>query len=286
MRVNILHKNSHNFLDLASEKIAKFFQEKFGDREAVLEKKATFVDIDKGSVKRCDQAFLNSIIHELKTPLNAIIGFSEALQTDVKDPKNIKECVDYAEEINRAANDLNEIIHDLLDVGSATSGNFSIDLSEEIDLKNLIARSIKLNYNYALSRGISIKTEIAENPLPVSLDAKRMKQILVNLISNAIKYSPQNTEIKIIVNNVFEKGQKFLEISVIDQGFGIAKEQIKTVFEKYQTITNPNSGSVDSFGLGLAITKQLVELQNGKIEVESEINQGTKMTIKFPLNPL
>jgi two-component system cell cycle sensor histidine kinase PleC len=227
--------------------------------------------------------FLSAIIHELKNPLNAIIGFSEILKQEVRDPKAVEECADYAQEINQAAIDLNDIVHDLLEVNSATlSGNFSVDLSEEIDIRNLIKRSVKLNYDYSLKKGVTLKAEITDDISTIKLDMKRMKQILTNLISNAIKYSPKKTETKISVKNIFEDNKKYLQISVTDQGFGMTEEQIHLAFQKYQTIQNPNSGTVDSFGLGLPITKQLVELQNGKIEVSSQPNQGTEMKLTFP----
>ena len=119
------------------------------------------------------------------------------------------------------------------------------------------------------------------------------RQILVNLISNAIKYSPKNTEIKISAKQVTTGGSavpgdtsvtnnNFLQIIVSDQGFGMTDPQLENAFQKYQTIQNPNSGKVDSFGLGLPIVKQLVELQRGTIEIESELNKGTAIKLKFP----
>jgi two-component system, cell cycle sensor histidine kinase PleC len=245
-------------------------------RNESLDKESLFLE------QKNESDFLNSIIHELKTPLNAIIGFSEGIKLDIKDPKRAEECLEYAEEITRAANDLNEIIHDILEVNSGTSGNFTVDLSKEIDVKNLIKRSVKLNYDYATRRGISIKTEIKDDVFTIKLDAKRMKQILTNLISNAAKYSPKKTEIKINVSNVFERNVKFLQIIIADQGFGMSKEEIALAFQKYQTLANPNSGKVDSFGLGLPITKQLVELQKGTIEAKSEAQKGTQMILQFP----
>lgn len=243
------------------------------------------------SIKKKDQTsspseFLNAIIHELKTPLNAIINFSEFLKEEINNPKSAEECADYAKEINQAAIDLNEMIHDLLDVNSGMSGNFSIDLGKEIDIKNLIARSVKLNYGYSLARGIAIKTEIADDVFKIKLDMKRMKQVLVNLISNSIKYSPKQTEIKITVTNLLlqenDNKRKYLQIIIADQGFGMTKEQIQLAFQKYQIIQNPNSGTVDSFGLGLPITKQLVELQHGTIEMKSKVNEGTEVILEFP----
>jgi len=226
--------------------------------------------------------FINSIVHELRNPLNAIIGFSEILKQDVRDPKAIEECADYANEINKAASELNELIRDLLEVGSAAEGSFSVDLDKEIDVVYAIKRSVRLNCDFGIRRKIAIKTNIEDDLSVINLDAKRMKQILSNLISNAIKYSPENTEVTISAKSIFKDGHKKLQIIVADQGFGMTQDQVKTAFEKYQTIENPNSGKVDSFGLGLPITKQLVELQNGTISVKSQVEKGSEFILEFP----
>lgn len=226
--------------------------------------------------------FINSIIHEIKNPLNAIICFSEFLKQEVKNLKLAEECADYASEINQAANDLSEIVEDLLDVGSMASGNFSVDLDNEISVKELIRRVIKLNYDLSLRRKIRLTMHISDDVSVIKLDMKRMKQILANLVSNAIKYSDENTEIMLSVRNIIKDEKKLLQISVVDQGFGMDEEQVNRAFEKYQTIENPNSGIVDSFGLGLPITKQLVELQNGKISVKSEVGKGSEFILEFP----
>jgi signal transduction histidine kinase len=182
------------------------------------------------------------------------------------------------------------LVNDLLDVGAIASGNFSVDLSRDIDIGDVLKRAMRINHDYALKRNVSLKLEISDDVKLMKLDEKRMKQVLTNLISNAVKYSPKQSEVKIICRNVAphpllassKPNPEFLEILVIDQGFGMNEEQIKTAFEKYQTIQNPNSGTVDSFGLGLPITKQLVELQNGSLEVKSELEVGTKIKLKFP----
>ena len=227
------------------------------------------------------QDFLPSITHELKTPISAIIGLANILQEEILNPQSRKECLEYIDDIRRTAYEMNDLVHDLLDVGAAASGNLSVDLSKEIDVLDAIKRSVKLNHDYALRREVTLKTEIIGNIKAIRLDAKRMKQILTNLISNAIKYSPKHTEIKISARTVFNLHYKFLEITIADQGFGMTAKQVQTAFVKYKTIQNPNSEKVDSFGLGLPITKQLVELQKGTIEIESEPNKGTEVTLFF-----
>lgn len=223
--------------------------------------------------------FLPAIIHELKNPLNAILGFSQLLHCEIKNKNSAEECADYANEITIAAKELNELIHDLLDVGAANSGIFSADISKKISIQDVIRRSIKLNYDYAAARSIVIKSKVSNDIGLVNLDAKRMKQIITNLISNAVKYSPHKTEIEVKAQITDQK----LEITISDQGFGMTESQVKTAFVKYKTIQNPNSGKVDSFGLGLPITKHLVELQKGTIGVESEPNKGTKIKLSFPV---
>ncbi len=230
--------------------------------------------------------FLSAICHELKTPLNAIIGFSEALKEDIANPKLAKDCVEYAQEINAVANDLTDLVHDLLDVGQAASGNFSVDVSREIDVRDIVKRSVRINYDYALKRNITINAHISGEIRPIKLDAKRMKQILTNLISNAVKYSPVRSEIKILVCDIspsfFGASVPAIEIAVQDCGFGMTEKQIEVAFSKYGTVPNPNSKSVDSFGFGLPIVKQLVEAQGGKIEIKSKIHAGTVIKIIFP----
>ena len=245
---------------------------------------------EKNCNQLCKDDFLSAITHELKTPLNAIIGFSDVLREDINNPNLLAECLDYISEINRAAVEMNELVNDLLDVGAIASGNFSVDLSCDIDVGDVLKRAMRINHDYALKRNVSLKLEIGDDVKFMKLDEKRMKQVLTNLISNAVKYSPKQSEVRIICRNISphpllastKPNPEFLEILVIDQGFGMNEEQVKNAFEKYQTIQNPNSGTVDSFGLGLPIAKHLVELQKGTIEVKSELNVGTEIKLRFP----
>lgn len=226
--------------------------------------------------------FLTAVVHELKTPLNAIIGLSDIASDAVHYQFTPQELAGYARDINLAAMELNELIHDILDVEQAASGSFSVDLSQKINVSEVLKRSVKLNYDYSLIRGVSVKIEENDALEEINLDAKRLKQIVTNLISNAVKYSPKNSEVLIMSRSLMEKEVKYLEISIKDQGFGMNQEQVQIAFQKYQTIKNPNSGKVDSFGLGLPIVKQLVEQQKGTIKVETAINKGTEIKLRFP----
>ncbi len=226
--------------------------------------------------------FFSSVIHELRNPLSVIMNFSHILRNEKHYIISQSERDEYLKDISDSASDLNKIIYDLVDISSIHSENFSVDLSNEIDVDELITRSIRLNRDFAASNKIILKKEINGDITPIRLDAQRIKQIFANLISNAIKYSPQQTEIKIIAGNIIKNDKKYLKIIVSDQGFGMNEEQVQIAFEKYGTIKNPNSETVDSFGLGLPIAKQLVESQGGSIEMKSEIGKGTQVVLKFP----
>jgi len=212
--------------------------------------------------------FLPAIAHELKTPLSAIIALAEELRHNIDDNELIGDIIS-------VANDMNELVYDLLDVSHIE--DFTVDLSRKIAIENVLKKAIRLNRDYAIKRGILIECEVEENVSAINLDEKRTKQILTNLISNSIKYSPAKTKIKISAKS----NDEFLEITIADQGFGMTKEQIQIAFQKYRTISNPHFGKIDSFGLGLPIVKRLVELQNGIIEVESEMGKGTEVGLKF-----
>jgi len=225
------------------------------------------------------QIFLSSIIHELKNPLNIIMGISHVLQKEIANPDSLNNCIECAKDLREVTQDLNELIHDILEVNYCNDG-FNVCLNWEIDIKEIIRKMIKVNKDYAIYKRIIINSYVDENLPLVFLDQKRMKQIIANLISNAIKYSPKNSEIDVLANIV----NNHLVIKIKDQGFGMNKEDIKNAFERFKTINNPNSGKVDSFGLGLPIVKELVEKQNGSIYVNSEVGKGTEFILSFNLN--
>ncbi len=283
--VSSRHKSSlWSFFESALEKISdltgKNFDHLFGlDKNSSGDKEPSSEDSNNIS----SQEFISAITHELKTPLSAIIAFSEVLKDEIRDPQAIQECMDHINEINRTAVDLNDLVHDLLDVSQINSGKFSVNLENEIDIADAIHRAMRINHDYALKRRISLKADICDNLKPINLDNKRMKQVLTNLISNAVKYSPKKTEVSVSAKLVKDEDNlESMEIKVADHGYGMDQEQIKDALAKYKTVNNPNRDKVDSFGLGLPIVKQLVELQNGKIEIISQVEKGTEFILKFP----
>lgn len=230
------------------------------------------------SCKLTKSDFLAAVCHDLKTPLSSIIGLSELMRSEKFDPESMQECID---DINNSALEMLDLVHDLLDAKQTITGDFSVNKSSA-DITHLIKRAIRLNSNYAFHKKIKISHAIDENITTINTDPKRLKQALTNLISNSVKYSKENTEIKVSVQKLKKNNAEFLEIIVSDQGLGMTEWQIAIALQKYRVIENDNSSSVDSFGLGLPIVKNLVELLGGEIDIKSKINEGTIVKLVLP----
>jgi len=223
--------------------------------------------------------FLSAISHDIRNPLSAIISFSHLIQDQNKDLAIDQENV--SKDIEICAMDALQFINDLMDVSQISSGEFSVDMSHKIDISEIIMRSVRVNRDFARKRNIEINTDIENNIPYVNLDQRRIKQILVNLISNSVKYSKDGTKINIIAKSVNINGRAKLEIIIKDQGFGMTNEQLKKAMERFGVVENENSGKIDSFGLGLPLVRRLVELQLGEMNIESEVSVGTKIVLTF-----
>lgn len=222
--------------------------------------------------------FLAYTGHELRSPLNVIIFGSEMMKSKVfgdMPPKYLE----YAEDIYQNGNDLLHFIEDLMDVTRADAeGSFTLNPSM-IDVEEVIDRVIKLNLTRATKHKIRIEKIIADDLPKLWADSRRVRQILNNLISNAVKYSPENTSVRVIAHSI----DGILQILVEDEGFGMTPEQIDIALSKYGTVQNENSDKVDSIGLGLPLVHQLMRAHKAKFDIESEPNKGTTITLTFKL---
>ncbi len=221
--------------------------------------------------------FLSATAHELRSPLNAIIGFSGMIKEKIfKD--DIEKYSEYAADIEQSGKELLEFISDLLDVSKSENGNFAIEKEEWLDVRNIIRRAIKLNISRAYQSHININTSIAEDLPRLYADGRRIRQVMVNLISNSIKYSGEGTNIEISAKM---RGNK-MAIVIADQGFGMSDEQILIALKKWGQVKNQNFGKVDSYGLGLPLAKYLSELHGAEFTIDSEPGNGTNIIITFP----
>lgn len=226
---------------------------------------------------RIKNEFLSNMSHELRTPLNAIIGLSETLSMEIFGKLNEKQA-EYVEDIHSSGRHLLCMINDLLDLSKIESGK--MELNREIfDVKTSIEEAICIVKPLAEKKSINLSIDTGKKNLKLNADRRKFHQILYNLLSNAIKYTKENGNIylKLFVKN------DIIEFSIKDDGIGIAPEDHEKIFEKFQQVKTDCHESTSSTGLGLTITKELIEMHGGKIWVESDIGKGANFIFALPI---
>ena len=220
-------------------------------------------------------AFLANMSHELRTPLNSIIGFSEVLHEKTFGDLNEKQ-TKYINNILTSGKHLLTLINDILDLSKVEAGKIELKI-EEFSLKETIWECQTLVKTLAAKKNIWIEIKI-EGILTMKADPVRCKQIMYNLLSNAIKFTPEGGRVDIEAKSVNE----MVQISVHDTGIGIDKKDYKKVFEEFQQIDSSYSKQYQGTGLGLPLTRRLVELHGGKIWLESELGKGSTFAFTIP----
>jgi len=227
-------------------------------------------------VSQAKSEFLANMSHELRTPLNSIIGFSEILLEKTFGNLNEKQ-MRYVSNIHTSGKHLLELINDILDLSKIEARKIEIKY-EEFSLKEMLSECQTLVKNMASKKNIALKFEVEDLPFNISADPVRFKQIMYNLLSNAIKFTPDGG----MVNVEAKHANGMLQISVKDTGIGIAKEHREKIFEEFYQVDSSYSKKYEGTGLGLPLTKMLVELHRGKIWVESELEKGSTFTFTIP----
>ncbi|MBI1211083.1 MAG: sensor histidine kinase [Alphaproteobacteria bacterium] len=222
--------------------------------------------------------FLANMSHELRTPLNAILGFSEIMKGEVFGPVGSPQYSEYAAHIHSSGEHLLGLINDVLDLSRIEAGRFVIKATE-IDLKDEIAGAINLFAVRAAEGKVDLQRDV-ENDLPLLIaDERAVRQVLLNLISNAIKFTPENGTVTIFARRNEQGG---LDVGVTDSGVGIAPEDVPHVFEAFGQGQHDLSVKEKGTGLGLPIVRGLVEAHGGKVGLTSEVGKGTTVTASFP----
>lgn len=220
-------------------------------------------------------AFLSHMSHELRTPLNAILGFAQILEMDGEEHLTAEQ-LHNVKDIIQAGDHLLGLISDVLDLAKIEKGK--IDLSiEEISLSEIITSCLSLIGQSAQARHIEIINQTNNNDYIVRTDPKRLKQVLLNLLSNAVKYNRDNGNITLTSEIV---GKQRIKVCIHDTGPGLDQEQLKSLFVPFERLHK--SLHVEGAGIGLTITKQLIELMGGSIGVDSNVGEGSKFW--FELN--
>lgn len=224
--------------------------------------------------------FLATLSHELRTPLNAILGWSQMLQSRSNIGENEREKALMT--IERSARAQNQLIDDLLDVSRIITGKLRLDV-RAVDLSEVIAAAVDAARPAAEAKNIRLQSLLDPQAGPVSGDPDRMQQIVWNLLTNAVKFTPKNGRVQVRLERV----NSHVEIVVSDTGKGIEAEFLPHVFDRFRQSDGSMTRRHGGLGLGLAIVRQLVELHGGSVSVESAGNeQGATFTINLPLLPL
>jgi len=220
--------------------------------------------------------FVANVSHELRTPITSIKGFSETLLDGAY--KDEKMLLSFLEIIYKESNRLQMLIQDLLELSKIEQHGFTVNIMP-MGLQDVLIRGAELTGPRLDEKNMSFHVDI-ERDVQVMGDANRIIQIVTNLITNAITYSPENTTVTIRL----KENETYGILEIEDQGIGIEKHEIARVFERFYRVDRARSRNSGGTGLGLAIVKHLVEAHHGRIQVESEVGVGTKMIVMIPKN--
>jgi len=253
---------------------------------------ATFVDVtdsvnvermlkDKNeALERADRLkndFIQHVSYELRSPLTNIIGFTELLAQGTMGPLNPRQS-DYVEHIASSSAELETIVDDILDLATVDAGIMELDISE-VPVEQTVRAAADLVVERLREHNIGIDIQLDQAPVSFHADANRIRQILFNLLSNAVNFAPEGSRIKLIC----ERHPIGIAFAVHDDGPGIPPDVLDGIFRRFEP--RPNGGRRRGAGLGLSIVKSFVELHDGTIEIETGADRGTTVTCRFPMAP-
>ena len=243
---------------------------------------------------RLKDEFLANMSHELRTPLNAILGMTDGLQEQVFGPINERQ-IKALKTIERSGSHLLELINDILDVAKIEAGQLELDYSPT-SIAELCQSSLSFVKQQALQKRIQLEMKLPSHTPDLLLDERRIRQVLINLLNNAVKFTPEGGRVILEVTRSAAlpaansdsdnlSAQAFLGIAVIDTGIGIAPEHIQKLFQPFIQIDSALNRKYEGTGLGLALVKRITELHGGRVTLTSELSQGSRFTIELPYTP-
>ncbi len=280
-----LRKDGSTFpLDLAVSELAQDGQRLFtGVIRDITERKAANAALQQAkeqaeAANLAKSKFLSGVSHELRTPMNAVLGFSQLLAANPKEPLSVKQA-EYTDHIIKSGLHLLDLINEILDLAKVESGTLSLSI-ENVDPGAVLGECLVLVQPMATKAGIAIHDRASGTSMPlVEADYTRLKQVLLNLLSNAIKYNLPDGSVTI---TTALETPGLLRLTVADTGKGIPDHLADDVFRPFTRLQHETS-EIEGTGIGLAITKQLVELMGGEIGYASRIGEGTSFWIEIPL---
>ncbi|MHC1753919.1 MAG: PAS domain S-box protein [Methanosarcina sp.] len=241
-----------------------------------VEKALVSAKINAEEANRTKSEFLATMSHELRTPLNSIIGYSDILVDQMFGPLNEKQ-LKYLRNISSSGNHLLNLINDILDISRIESGDVSLSF-ETVRTADVFEDVKNIAIPFATSKSISMEFSVKPADLSIYIDKVKFKQILHNLVNNALKFTPEDGRIEIRARKL----ENTIEICVKDNGIGIPEDKQQVIFEPFKQIDSSLSRIYSGTGLGLTIVKHLVEMQGGEIKVKSELTKGSTFTVLWP----
>jgi PAS domain S-box-containing protein len=230
------------------------------------------------AASRAKSQFLANMSHELRTPLNAILGFSEVIGAEMFGPIGSPRYRDYAQDIYGSGRLLLGIIDDLLDLSRLEHGKLDIR-AESVPAAEIVEACTRLVDGKAREAQVRLVAELPKTPVRVEADAVRLKQILLNLLTNAVKYTPQGGRVTI---GVSEQQNGEILFDVADTGIGMTPHEIEIALQPFGQVESAMTRHQQGTGLGLPLAKGLVELHGGKLTIESTPRVGTRVAVTFP----
>ena len=247
------------------------------DREAAYEALRQAKE-EAEAANQAKSGFLATMSHELRTPLNAIIGFSEMMLREVLGSLGNEQYRAYVGDIHASGAHLLQIINDILDLSKAESGK--IELSEDVfDLRDIMRSVSQLTVARIEKANLSQELDLAENLPPIHGDERKTKQVLLNLITNSIKFTPAGGRITVTGRFDPEEG---LAVTVSDTGIGIPEADLERVLKPFEQVDSSLSRQHQGTGLGLPLVKAIMEMHGGSLRLKSTLGAGTAVTVVFP----
>jgi two-component system cell cycle sensor histidine kinase PleC len=231
---------------------------------------------------RAKSTFLANMSHELRTPLNAIMGFSEVLTLEAFGPIQQRRYVEYAADIHEAGRHLLQIIDDVLDLAKIEAGKVEIR-HETVAVETVVASALDMLEPEALRFGVEIRRRFADALPAIVTDAGKLRQIVLNVASNAVKYTEGGSAVTVAVEPA--DGGSALRITVADTGIGMSPEELELALTPFGRVDGAMGGRRGGTGLGLPLTRRFVELLDGRFDIRSARGAGTTVTITLPLLP-
>ncbi len=256
--------------------------ERSQEQLAELARKYETEKVKAEGANKAKSEFLANMSHELRTPLNAINGFSEIMVAQMFGPLGDARYQEYAQDIHNSGQHLLALINDILDMSKIEAGKMNLKF-EPVNLEDVTEDAVRLVRNRAETAGLKLEVEFPHLP-EIEADYRAIKQILLNLLSNAIKFTPRGGRITVRAEARQDMLGERIRVSVSDTGIGIAKDDLTRLAKPFEQVETQHAKTQQGTGLGLALTKSLVEMHDGALEIDSTLGAGATVSFTLPIH--